>query len=66
MTKQILGIFLIFIGSISIGNFISHHTTVPINDPSSHALIGLLCIVGGVFLMKSKFRLDGWTHFKDE
>lgn len=67
MTKQIIGILLIVVGTIGLGNFITHHDTIPLNDDNSHMLIGLLIIVTGIVLIKSKSKiLNHWTQFKNE
>ena len=64
MIKQIIGILLILIGTVSVGNFISHHVVIPFNDGGSHALIGIILVITGVWLLKSKPLLNGWTNFK--
>lgn len=66
MFKKILGFILIILGIIGVGNFINHHITVPFNDDSSHALIGLILIFAGIWLMRVKAILNGWTNLSDK
>ena len=56
IVKDLIGFSLILIGIIEIGNFFSHHwSNVPVNDGNSHALVGVILSVAGVFLIKTKW-----------
>lgn len=64
MFKKVLGFTLIILGIIGVGNFITHHVNVPLNDNESHALIGLILICAGFWVLRVKHILNGWTDFK--
>jgi hypothetical protein len=65
MIKELVSWSLILFGIIEIGNFFAHHgTSIPVSDYSSHALIGLILCVAGVFLLKVNLSFDSWSKIK--
>jgi uncharacterized membrane protein HdeD (DUF308 family) len=65
MFKDLISWSLVLIGVAEIINFFSHHTgEIPVNDGNSHALVGIVLVVAGVFLLKTKISFDSWTKFR--